>query len=144
MRKAKGLPRLIRVSPTEEEIQLTCTAAITDIKTFEPKFGNFLVFITGDSQVEDESLKEIALGTAQDLNANDGTRYDLGWKSLRRVSAVVYSLPGSDSESPRYVIGLARHAPKLAESFAWISSDHPIRDSHDWKKKIDSTCRIER
>lgn len=141
MRQQEHLPKLKRRRATQEEVQLVCTAAITGPSVHEPKFGALQVYSTTDPSGHPESLKVIAFGTSYD--SQSGTRYrvysDKDWGSY---AVVVYSSQSADG-APTFTIGASRHS-RMNDLFGWLTFEHPISDSTDWKKQIAPQCMNER
>lgn len=122
-----------------EEMQLVCTAALTERGVNEPMYGALETYRTPDLTSDPEELKVIALGTSK---GQTGSRYRVySDKQWPRYSVVVYRSPHSTAQEPEYVVGVARHQSPLMESLGPVTFDHPIRDSHHWVKEVAPACR---
>lgn len=137
MRQREGLAKLKRRRPSQEEMQLVCTAAVTGSSVHEPKFGALRVYSTDDLSQQPEGLKVIAFGTSYD--SQSGTRYrvysDKDWASY---TVVVYTSRSSGA-APAFTVGVARHS-RINDLFGWITFDHTISDSTDWKEQVAPEC----
>jgi hypothetical protein len=137
MRQQEGLAKLKRRRASQEEVQLVCTAAVTGSSVYEPRFGALQVYSTDDLSQRPEGLKVIAFGTSYDPQS--GTRHrvhsDRDWASY---TVVVYS-NRSAGAAPTFTVGVSRHS-RINDLFGWMTFDHPISDSTDWKKQVAPEC----
>jgi hypothetical protein len=140
IRESARLPPLKRIAPTSEELQLVCSAALTQRSVNEPMYGALETYSIGDLTSDPERLKVIALGTSK--GEQSGSRHRVySDKDWPRYSVVVYRSARSTAQEPEYVVGVARRQSPMIESLGPITFDHPIRDSHDWAKQVVPACR---
>jgi hypothetical protein len=143
MRSQSGLIQLRRLTPSKEELQLVCTAAVTGKSLHEPMFGALQIYFADDVSEQAEALKVVALGSSLDSKTN--TRYPVyADKDWGRFSVVVFAVQPSRNNSGTYAIGVARHASRMKELFSPMTFDHPVSNSEDWKMQIATECRVER
>ncbi|QNI35876.1 hypothetical protein [Edaphobacter albus] len=140
IRSGSGLPRLKRVPPSESELELTCTAAVTGQEVHDPELGNLRTYVTSDLTSQPEQLKLVALGTSQfpDGGPRKPVYSDKSWP---RYSIVVFLDKSSTPDHPVYLVGVARRPSALAEWMTPISGDNPVKDGKDWKRQVVSACR---
>lgn len=127
LRASAKRPRLERVNPSDREVELICTAAITSRKDGDPISGGLEAYVTSDPSVETEALKRITL--------------DLPAKKWPRYSVIVERNPNSTPENPAYTVGIARRPNALIEFFSPLFFDVPFKSMNEWKKEVAPECR---
>ena len=127
MRASAKRPPLKRVSPSEMDFELVCTAALTGQKVGDPLFAGLATYVTNDLSAETETLKEITLGLPK--------------KKWPRYSVVVERNANSTPENPMYTVGVARRPSALLEFFAPLFFDVPFRGTNKWKEQVAPECR---
>jgi hypothetical protein len=95
IRASAKLPELARITPTIEQVQLVCSAAISGKEVREPMFGGLTTYVTADPTISDERLRNVAVSLyGQQLK--HGTRY----------SIAVLLDRSSTADHPMYMVGV--------------------------------------
>jgi hypothetical protein len=144
IRASAKLPPLKRVKPSLEELELVCTAALTERKVNDPAFADLRTYMTHDLSVDTETLKIVALGTRgceSPKQCPDGeTRHQEYPDKWQRYSVIVERNPSSTPDDLVYTVGIARRPSALMEFFAPLGFDNPFAAS-GWKKQVAPECR---
>ncbi|MFZ0707208.1 MAG: hypothetical protein WAM71_16535 [Candidatus Korobacteraceae bacterium] len=129
IRASAKLAPLKRVSPSVEESELVCTAALTGRKVTDPLYASLTTYVTSDPAAETDALKTIALGTEYP---------DEKWP---RYSVVVERNADDSTGKPLYTVGIARRVTSTKEFFAPLGCDVPFACMGKWKAQVAPECR---
>lgn len=147
IRVSAKLPPLKRVKPSVEELELICTAALTERKVGDPIFADLQTYVTNDLTAETEPLKVVALGSeacrGKPPSCSEGNPRRLFYSDRKwpRYSVIVERNPSSTPENPVYTVGVARRPSALQEFFAPLEFDVPFKGMNKWKKEVAPECR---
>jgi hypothetical protein len=129
MRSSATRPRLERVEPSEREVELVCTAALTGRRVGDPQMGGLATYATDDLLAETETLKEMTVGRFYPT------------KVWPRYSVIVERNANKTPDGRAFTIGIARRKSAIQEFFAPIFGDVPFKDMNDWKSKVAPECK---
>ena len=129
MRAAAKRPPLERVSPSERDLELVCTAAITKREIGDPFLGGLATYATSDLSAETDALKEMTVGRFYPK------------KKWPRYSVIVELSANSNPDHPEYTVGVARRPSAVMEFFAPLFGDVPFKGMNEWKKLVVPDCK---
>jgi len=137
-RSTAGLPRLKRFQPSKKEIQLTCSAAVTGQKKYDPMSNLIEMYVTTDVGEQTEDFKLVALGTAQYRGklTRSVVYADKDWPGY---SVTVFREQSSTPDHVLYRVGIARVPKLLIRMVTPLMIDHP-GDTTEWKQQVVPAC----
>ena len=120
---------LKRVNPSQMDLELVCTAALTGRRVSDPLWSGLETYATTDLSVEPEALRKLLLGRAYPT------------KKWPRYSVIVELSPNNKPGHPEYVVGVARRPSVAVEFFGPLFSDVPFEGMNKWKEQVVPQCK---
>jgi hypothetical protein len=121
------LKPLKRVRPTDFELQMTCTAALTNNTDIEHSgLASFQVYKTTDFEQTSDILYFIASGRRKDWGESERAVFT---NADSQYSTIVFRDPRGSTEKPVWFVGVSRHESNTKTWFGCIANEFTLNDS---------------